>query len=140
MKSCKKELLTALVAALKTAMPTMIVRTKLNDFDLSDNSAFPYIYIGEVYQTETGAKTLYIYDVELLIQIVYKDVTSLNDLYTSQNSVLSLLTSEKPLTLTGNFEIIETALINSNDTEVKVDTGILNVGLIRLRFRIEDKN
>lgn len=139
MRSCKKELLTALVTAIKTALPTMIVRTKLNDFDTSDDTAYPYIYIGNVYQTETGPKTFYIYDVEVEAQVVYKDVTSLTDLYATQNSVLGILTKETPFALTNNFEIIETTLINSNDVEIKIETGTLNIGLIRIRFRIEDK-
>lgn len=139
MRNCKKELLTSLVSAIKTALTTMIVRTKLNDFDTSDNSAYPYIYIGNVYQTETGPKTFYIYDVEVEVQVVYKDVTSLTDLYTTQNSVLGILTKETPFALTNNFEIIETAMINSNDVEIKIETGTLNIGLIRIRFRIEDK-
>jgi len=113
MRNCKKEILTALVSALTTAMPTMIIRTKLNDFDLSDNTAYPYIYLGEVYQTEDGPKNWYRYSVEILIHVVYKDVTSLNDLYTSQNSVLGILNNPKPFTLTNNFEIIETNEANA---------------------------
>lgn len=140
MKNCKKELLTALVAAIKTALPTMIVRTKLNDFDTSDNTAYPYIYIGDVYQTENGPKPQYFYSVELLIQVVYKDITDLADLYTTQNAVLGIFNNPKPFTLTGNFEIMDNNLINSNDAEVKIDTGTLNIGLIRMNFDIIDNN
>lgn len=140
MKNCKVQLLTALVAAIKTALPTFKVRTKLNDFDPSDNTAYPYIYISDVYQTENGPKDQYFYSVELLIQIVYKDVTDLGDLYATQNAVLGIFTHPKPFTLTGNFEIMENNLINSNDAEVKIDTGTLNIGLIRMNFDIQDKN
>lgn len=140
MKNCKSQLLTALVAAIKTALPSFKVRTKLNDFDVSDNSAYPYIYIGDVYQTENGPKDNYFYSVELLIQIVYKDITDLGDLYTTQNAVLGIFNHPKPFSLTGNFEIMENNLINSNDTEVKIDTGTLNIGLIRMNFDILDKN
>lgn len=140
MRNCKGELLTALIAALKTAMPTMTVRTKLNDFDTSSNAAYPYIYISDTYQNENGPKNYHAYDVELLIQVVYKDLTDLATLYTSQNSVLGLFNIPKSLTLTNNFEITETVLINSTDSEIKIDTGILNIGLIRMRFSIVDKN
>ena len=139
MRNCKKELLTGLVAALKIAMSTMTIRTKLNDFDMSDNSAYPYIYIGEVYQNEDGPKNFYRYPVEVLVQVVYKDVTGLTDLYTTQNSVLGIINHPKPFTLTNNFEIIETELLSSNDTEIMIDAGILNIGLIRIRFTIWDK-
>ena len=139
MRNCKKELLTALVASLKTAMPTMIIRTKLNDFDLSDNTAYPYIYISEVYQSQDGPKNWFRYPVECLVQVVYKDVTGLTDLYTSQNSVLGLLTKPETLTLTNNFKVMNTELLSSNDTEIKIDSGTLNIGLIRIRFTIEDK-
>ena len=139
MRNCKNELLTAFIAKIKTAIPAMTVRTKLNDFDTSDNSAYPYIYIGDVYQTEDGPKNFYRYPVEMLVQIVYKDITDLGDLYTAQNSVLGLLNNPKPFTLTNNFEIIETELLSSNDAEIKIDSGTLNIGLIRIRFNIWDK-
>lgn len=139
MRNCKKELLTAFIADLKTAMPTMNIRTKLNDFDMSDNSAYPYIYIGDVYQNEDGPKNFYRYPVEMLLQIVYKDQSGLTNLYATQNSVLSTLDNPKPFTLTNNFEIIETELLSSNDTEIKIDSGVLNIGLIRIRFTIWDK-
>ena len=140
MKSCKKELLTALVAAIKTALPAMTVRTKMIDADTATNAAYPYIYISDVFQTENGPKDQYFYSVELLIQVVYKDVTSLNDLYTTQNAVLGIFNNPKPFSLTGNFEIMENNLVNSNDAEVKIDTGTLNIGLIRMNFDILDKN
>lgn len=139
MRNCKKELLTAFVTAIKTAITGATVRTKLNDFDTSNNSAYPYIYIGDIYQTENGPKNFYRYPVELLVQIVYKDQTSLTNLYAAQNSVLGIINHPKPFALTNNFEIIETELLSSNDTEIQIDSGTLNIGLIRIRFTIWDK-
>lgn len=138
MRNCKREILTALVAELKSAMPDMTVRTKINDFDVSDNSAYPYIYISDLYQLENGPKNYHSYEVEVLIQVVYKDQTSLSDLYDSQNSVLGLFKIPESLILTNNFVVQETVLLNSTDTEIKIDTGTLNIGLIRMRFTIED--
>ena len=64
---------------------------------------------------------------------VYKDVSSLVNLYTTQNTVLGLINHPKPFALTNNFEIIETELLSSNDAEIKIDSGTLNIGLIRIR-------
>lgn len=139
MRNCKTELLTAFIAELKTALPTFTIRTKINDFDTSDDSAYPYIHITEVYQNEDGPKPYYRYPVEMLVQVVYKDITDLGDLYTTQNAVLGTLDNPKPFTLTNDFEIIETELLSSNDTEIQIDSGILNIGLIRVRFTIWDK-
>jgi hypothetical protein len=120
-------------------LPTFTIRTKLNDFDASDNTAYPYIYIGEVYQNEDGPKNYYRYPVEILLQIVYKDQTSLTPLYGTQNTVLGLLTGPFDLTLTNNFQLLDTELIMSNDSEIKIDSGTLNIGMIRIRFTIWDK-
>jgi hypothetical protein len=139
MRNCKTEILTALVAALKTALPTISVTTKKNWFEDDSNTAYPYIYIGEVNQTEDGAKNFFRYNVEMLIHVVYKDIIDLGAMYTTQNAVLGLIVPGKSLTLTNNFEIIETQLLSSNDIEVQVDAGILNVGLIRVRYDIWDK-
>ena len=139
MRNCKSEILTALVAALKLALPALPVSTKKNWFENDSNTAYPYIYIGEVYQTEDGPKTWYRYNVEMLIHVVYKDVIDLADLYTSQNAVLGLINKPQSLTLTNNFEVINSELLSNNDIELQVDSGILNVGLIRVRYTIEDK-
>ncbi len=138
MRNCKGELSTALVAALKAAITGMKVRTKLNDFDVSDNTAYPYIHISDVYQNENGPKNYHSYDLEVLINVVYKDITDLGALYTAQNSVLGLFNIPQSLTLTNNFKVQETILVSSTDTEIKTDTGTLNIGLIRIRFTIED--
>lgn len=139
MRNCKKEILTALIAKLKTAMPTMKVRTKINDFNISDNTAYPYVYVSDLYQTEIGPKNYHAYDVDVLIQIVYKDLTSLGNLYDAQNSVLGLFKIPESLTLTNNFTVQETILLSSTETEIQVDTGTLNIGLIRIKYTVEDK-
>jgi len=138
MRNCKGEVLTALVAAIKAAIPGMKVRIKLNDFDASDNRAYPYIHISDVYQNENGPKNYHSYDLEVLINVVYKDITDLAALYTAQNSVLGLFNIPESLTLTNSFKVQETILVSSTDTEIKTDTGTLNIGLIRIRFTIED--
>ena len=119
-------------------MPTMPVWTKQSDINNSAVSAYPYIYIGDVYQTEGGVKRYYNYEIECLIHVVYINQTSLSDYYASQNSVLGIINHPKPFALTNNFEIIDTLLLSSNDSEFQNDTGNLNVGLIRLRFMIID--
>lgn len=138
MRNCKKELLTAFVAAIKTAIPTMPVWTKQSDINDSTIAAYPYIYIGDLYQNCGGVKTYDNHELECLVHIVYINQTSLNDLYASQNSVLGILNHPKPFALTNNFEIIETLLLSSNDSEIQNETGNLNIGLIRVKFLIVD--
>jgi hypothetical protein len=137
MRNCKKELLTALVAAIKTAT-SLPVWTKQSDINTKSVAAYPYIYIGDVYQTEGGVKTYYNYEIECLIHVVYLNQTSLTAMYEKQNSVLGILNKPEVFSLTNNFKIIDALLLSSNDSEFQNDTGNLNVGLIRLRFMIED--
>lgn len=138
MRNCKKELLTALVAAIKTAIPNMPVWTKQSDINTKSVAAYPYIYIGDVYQTEGGVKTYYNYEIECLIHVVYLNQTSLTAMYSTQNSILGIIDEPMPFLLTNQFQIIDTLLLSSNDSEFQNDTGNLNVGLIRLRFMIQD--
>ena len=132
--------MTALIAKIKTALPTWTVKTKLNDFNTSDNSAYPYIHISDIFQEEGGVKTYYNYTVECLINIVYKDITDLSNLWDTQDTILGIFNHPAPFTLTGNFTIIDTMMIANTDVEVQIDTGKLNIGQIRVRFMIYDSN
>ena len=97
---------------------------------------FPYIFLSDFYQKESGPKDSYQYDVELLIQIRHIGLTSLKPLLDDMDSVMSMITNGSPFALTGVYKIEQCTLISSNDTEILTDTGTENIGLIRINFLI----
>jgi len=133
MKDIRKILLTALVPALATA-------TGRNVYTRIPKAAavvYPYIYISDIYQEEIGPKTSYIYKLDVLIQIIYQDVDSLNNLFADMDNVLSIVNNGSPFSLTSPYKVMSCELNNSTTTEFQTETGTQNVGLIRLLFNIE---
>ena len=133
MKDIRNILLTALVPALATATG----RSVYTRIPKATGVTYPYIYIGDRYQSEVGPKTSYEYEVDVLIQIIYQDVDDLGALFTDMDNVLSVVNNAVPFALTSPYKIKSCQLISSSDTEFQTETGTQNVGLIRLLFNIE---
>ena len=130
MKDLRQILYTALVAKL-VELTGRQVFTKM-----PKERTFPYIFLSDFYQKESGPKDSYHYDVELLIQIRHIGLTSLKPLFDDMDSVMSMITNGSPFALTGGYKIEQCTLISSNDTEILTDTGTENIGLIRINFLI----
>lgn len=130
MKDVRQILYTALVAKL-VELTGRQVFTKM-----PKERTFPYIFLSDFYQKESGPKDSYQYDVELLIQIRHIGLTSLKPLLDDMDNVMSMITNGSPFALTGDYKIEQCTLISSNDTEILTDTGTENIGLIRINFLI----
>lgn len=140
MRNCKAEVLKALVAAMQTALPGMIVRSKMTAFDKSTHAAaYPYVYVTQIIQNEQPCKPFYLYDVEALIQVTYIEQSTLEDMYQTVNTILRIFKLPKPFELENDFEIIETTLLANADDEQQTESGIYTFALIRVRFEIQDK-
>jgi len=134
MKDLRSILLTGLVPALATATG-LNVYTRIPK---AANVTYPYVYIAEIYQEEIGSKTEFVYQLDVLVQVVYHDVDSLVGLFGKIDNVLSIAKNGvAPFSLTSPYAIEECSLIQSTTTELETDTGVQNIGLIRLNFTIK---
>jgi|GEM_PF-2162355 len=135
MRDARKQLVTALIADIKTRIPGAQVYTKV-----PKKKAYPYIWISDIYQDEDGPKNSYQYNYDVLIQVVYKGESDPSDRYDNQNAILGMVDNASGFALTDDFSIMKTSLIsNSESTDLKTDSGILDIGLIRLGFLIQDE-
>jgi len=139
MRDCRKNIITKLIPAIQEKLTGYEVRTKINKPHTGEKIAYPYVYISDIYQDEEGYKTFPIYSVDLLIQVVYKDLTDLSDLWDDQNAIAEIIQNKRDLTLTDNFELMSMELGQISETEIETDTGILNIGLVRMIFKVEDQ-
>lgn len=119
------------------ALATATGKTVYTRMPKAIGAVYPYIYISDIYQEETGPKTSYQYKLDVLIQIIYQDVDSLVNLFTDMDNVLSIVNNGSPFALTSPYKIMLCELNNSTTTEFQTETGTQNVGLIRLLFNIE---
>lgn len=129
-----KDLRSILSAGLVTALETA---TGKNVYTLvPDNAAYPYIHISDIYQRETGSKTSYRYEVEVLIQVVHRLAESKSPLFTDMDNVLGFVkNATTSITLSG-YTCEQCILLNSTDIEMMDDINKINIGLIRIQFTI----
>lgn len=132
MKDVRKILITGLISAINTATG----RTAYTVLPKSANISYPYTFISDAYQSEVGAKDSFEYEVDVLVQVVYKDVNDLSDLYTDMDNILSIVNNDNPFSLTGGLTILECKLNNSTTTSIQNESGNLEIGLIRIIFNI----
>jgi len=134
MKDVRNILLTALVPALKTATGKNVY-TRIPK---AANVVYPYIYISDIYQSESGPKTNYQYELDVLVQVVYQDVEDLGAMFTDIDNVLSVVNNgSNLLALTNPYKVMSCELGSSTTTEFQTETGTQNVGLIRMLYNIE---
>lgn len=135
MKDARTSLLTGLYEFL-TAKCNATVYTRMPK---SSSIVYPYIQIGDIYDDEGGAKDEYRYNYDVLINIVYKDVTSLVDFHNDISNVKSAATKAAPFSINQPFNLLETSLISASSTEFEDEDGsILNVCAIRIDFYISE--
>lgn len=133
MRDARKQIVSALITALSEVGVTVYTK-------VPKDTAYPYIHISEIYQDENGPKNSFFYNYDILIQVVYKDLDSKVILWNTVNSVLAIVKNDASLSLADDFEVMETTLISNSETEIMTDTGILDIGLIRILIKVEDKN
>lgn len=133
MKDLRAPLIKALIPAIKTATG----KDAYTRMPKAENIQYPYIQISDIYQEEVGAKTKKEYLLDVLINVVYLDVSSLVPFYTDINNIMSFVDNDEPFPLESPFKILECQLNNSSTTEIEKDTGVENVAAIRLWFYVE---
>ena len=133
MKDVREILLKGLIPALQTATSLSVYTT----IPKKASPVYPYIYVSDMYQEENGSKTSKSYKIDLLVRVIYKDVKSLSGLFGSINNVLSIINNGKPFEIGTQFYIESGTLISSSMTTELIETGKLEIGLVRLLFKIE---
>lgn len=132
MKDLRQILLKALVPALKTATGKNVY----SRMPKAANIVYPYIYVGDIYDKEVGPKTSFTYEYDVQIMIVHKDLNDLAALFDDMDKVKGIVNNSTPFSLTEGFIIDSCTLGGSNNTDFETDTGIENIGIIRLLFYI----
>lgn len=124
----EKALLTALVSDIGTRITGRTVSTiPPKDTD------YPYVWISQTDMQEIGSKKGFIYRFEPLIQVIHKDITSLENLLSDMNAIHQLIKNGADLTVSG-YTVIAVELISTNRMTELYEWGRLEIGLIRPRI------
>jgi hypothetical protein len=137
MRDVRKQLIKGLIGAINTKIPGRTVYTQIPKGDYSDPITYPYIWISDIFQDEDGPKNGYMYNLDVLVQIVYSNASSLIPLWDDQDKVLQIIDNGNKFALDDGFEIMDMTLISSDSDEELTNTEKLNIGLVRINFMIE---
>jgi len=140
MRDCRTSLITALITAINGQSTGLTVYTKIPKGDFSNPINYPFIFISNITDTEDGTKRQFMYNYELDLEIVYKDVTDKVAMWTTADKIKQIFCNDSPFSLTGGFEIMQSLLVDTTETEDLMNSQDVDVITIKLRFEIEDKN
>jgi hypothetical protein len=98
--------------------------------------SYPYIWLSQPFTTEVGPKGKFIYRVEILIQVIHKDISSLTPLLSDMQKVHEIINNGADLAVTG-YTVIEVNLLSTNRTEELTDAMRLDIGLIRIQIDLK---
>lgn len=96
---------------------------------------YPHILITQTDMQENGSKAGFIYRFEPLIQVIYKDITSLTNLLSDINAIHGFVKNGADISVSG-YTVMRVELVNTNRTSELYDWGKLDIGLIRLLIEI----
>lgn len=133
MTDCREIVLKALFTALGTATG----RTIYTKIPKQSAPIYPYIHISDVFMEEEGAKNGYQYKFQILIEVCHKNEDSDKSLFDDMKNVCSLINNGVPFALSGGFAVMDMRLVSSTQVEVLTDTGLVDVGAIRIIMRVE---
>lgn len=128
-----------LITGLKSALATATGRKVYGDMpiQLEGTKVFPHISISDIFVQEEGPKNKYHYNANVLIEIVHKQLASMGTMHNDLNNALSIVNNAVPFALTGGFSIMDCRLNTSTTTSASVGKDLVDVGIIRLIFRIK---
>ena len=140
MRDARKEIATALIAAINAKLPTKTVYTIVpKAVDNSGNIAPDnYILISDIYQQNDGNKASFIYNYDVLVEVVYNNITSKLNLWADVSSIESIVSNRRDLTLTNDFYLLEISCESTPEEEILTDTGTKTIGIIRFKMAIKD--
>jgi hypothetical protein len=132
------EIRSILIPALTSALQTA---TGLKVYDgipihLFGTLVFPRIEISDVFVSEDGPKNSFQYTVNVLLEIQHKNIKTMETLYSDMDKVKSLINNRSPFTLASPYEIMDCVLNNSTTSKATVNSDLIDIGIIRLVFRI----
>lgn len=135
MNDVRQTLITALTSSLATATGRKVYGQM--PIHLEGTKVFPHILISDISIQEDGQKNNFQYTVNVLLEIVHKNLASLATLYNDMNNVKGIVNNAVPFTLSGSYSIMDCRLVVDNTTQASKERDNFDIGLIRLIFRIE---
>jgi len=130
---------TILITALTAALATATGRKVYGDMpiQLEGTKVYPHISISDVLVQEEGPKNAYHYNANVLIEIVHKNLASMSTMHNDLNNALGIVNNAVPFALASPYSIMDCKLNTTTTSKATADKGLVDVGIIRLIFRIK---
>ena len=128
--------LQALLTGLRTAILAKLSSARVETVPQKEDTTYPYIWLSQPFMVENGPKGKYIYEIEILIQVIHKDLASLTPLLTQMQGIHEIINNGAAFAVAG-YTMLSAELVNTNQTVEMLDTGRLDIGLIRCKFELK---
>jgi len=135
MRDCKTELITGLKTAIDAKSTGLTFYTKV-----PKGISYPFIYATDIFDIEDGPKNQFMYQYEVSLEVVYKDLTDKTAMWSTVNSIKEIINNCVPFSIGGNFNIMSMTLIETTEGEDLIDSQEVDTTIIRVNFKIEDNN
>jgi hypothetical protein len=127
--------LEAIITGLRSAIITKIPGRNVLTVPAKDTE-YPYVYLSQPYMYENGPKSSFIYEVEMLLQVIHKDLTSIKPLLDDMQKIHEIIKNGADITV-AQYKVLAVELINSTQTVELLESGRLDIGLIRINIIVE---
>ena len=129
----KREIIQGLITAINTVLPARTVYTVP-----PKDTPYPYLYLHEEISEEIGSKEEYIWECEYTIEVLHRDISSIDDILSDTEAILSIIkNSPDDITVTG-YSVIEVNLVNTSQEEQLQNSYRIDIELIRIRITLNE--
>jgi citrate lyase synthetase len=135
MRGCRTQLVTGLITAINAKATGLTVYTKV-----PKSVVYPYLYLTEIIDIENGSKNQFMYDYDMSLELVYKDLTDKTAMWTAVDLIKQIITNREPFSITGGFNIMAMTLVDTTEAEDLLNSQEVDTTTIRVNFDIQDNN
>ena len=100
-------------------------------------AVYPHINISDIHVSEDGPKNTLQYKVQILLEVCHNKIYTMDTLYQDMNKVMGLVNNGSPFAIGGGHVIMDCQLNAATTTKAETEHGEINIGAIRLIFRIQ---
>ena len=127
----KREIIKGVISKIAEVLPSIPVYTVA-----PKDAVYPYIYLHEFFTEETGSKKQYIYEVEFLMEVIHKDLSSIDPILENVEDIFAIFKNYKDIEVEG-YGVIEMNMVSGFDREELNESYKLNIEEIRIKITLQ---
>ena len=104
-----------MIVAIAAKLPTFTIYTKIPK-ESATYLTYPFIYITDISDIENGSKGSFIYEYNLVIELVYSGINDKTELWGNLSKLKEIVTNCPGISLDGDFKLQSLQLIGTDES------------------------